>query len=137
MFELFADGEEEFFFVGSADQLDVDREAFGRLSQRKRDAGEACEIEPLRETHCVAVVVWIAGPVVAGAVFESRRCGNCGEKDWDFAELPEERSADEIAVLAGFLEGFERDLRLGLRRLKIGREHGAEQRFHATSRFAK
>lgn len=137
MFELFGDGEEEFFLVGSADQLDVDGEAFRRLSHRKREAGEAGEIEPLGETHGVEVVVRIAAPVVAGAVFECRRCGNCGEKNRDFAELPEERSADEIAVRAGFLEGFDGDLRLGPRHLEVGGEHGAELRLFTTSCFAK
>jgi hypothetical protein len=41
LFELLGYGEEEFFLVGTADQLDVDGEAFGRLSHGKREAGKA------------------------------------------------------------------------------------------------
>ena len=77
MFELCGDGEEEFFFVGTGDQLDVDGEAVGGLGHRKGEAGEAGEIEPLAETHRVAVIVGIAGPVITGAVFERRGRGNC------------------------------------------------------------
>jgi len=135
--ELRRDGEEEFFFVGAADQLDVDGEAFGRLSHRKREAGKAGEIEPLGETHGVEVVVRIAAQVAAGAVFECRRRRNCGEKDGDFAKLLEERSTEEIAVDASFLKGIECDFLLGLGPLEIRQEHRAEQRFPAKSCFAK
>ena len=90
--------------------MDVDGEAFGGLSHGKREPRESGEIEPLRETHGVQVAVRIAGPIVAGSVFESRRCGNRGEQNRDIAQLPEERGTDEVAVEAGFLEGFESDL---------------------------
>jgi hypothetical protein len=76
LFELGGDSEEEFFFVGAGDQLDVDGEAFRGLSHRKRKAGEAGEIEPLAETHRVAVIVGIAGTVVTSAVFERGGCGD-------------------------------------------------------------
>ena len=88
-FELLGYGEEEIFFVGTGDQLDVDGESFGRLSHGKREAGKAGRIQPLGETHGVAIIVRIAGPVVAGAVFESWCHRNCGEQYWDFPELPE------------------------------------------------
>ena len=110
----------------AGDQLNVDGEAFGRLSHRKREAGEASEIEPLAETHGVAIVVRIGGPVVAGAMFECRRCRNSGEKYGDILELPQERGANQIAVSTGFLERFKSDFRFGQRHFEIAGEHRAE-----------
>ena len=63
--------------MGPGNQLDIDGEPLGRLSHGKREAWEASEIEPLRETHGVAVVVGVGRPVVAGAVLERRGRGNC------------------------------------------------------------
>lgn len=72
------------------DQLDIDGEAFGGLSHRKREPREAGKVEPLAETHGVAVIVRIIGAVVAGPMMEGRRGGNRRKKNGDFAELPEE-----------------------------------------------
>lgn len=44
MFELPGYGQEEFFFVGAGNQLDVNGEAFGGLTHGKRKAGEASKI---------------------------------------------------------------------------------------------
>ena len=109
--------------------MDVDGKAFGGLPHGKRKAWEAGKIEPLRETHGVAIVVRIALSVVAGTVFEGWGRGNRGEKNRDIAELTEERGANKVPVHARFLEGFESDLRLGFRCLEICQEHRAELRF--------
>src|SRR5215471_8158646 len=71
LFELLGDGEEQFFLVGTADQLDVDGEAFRGAAHRQREGGKAGKIEPLTGTHGIAVVVGLTGSVVAVAVFES------------------------------------------------------------------
>ena len=129
MLELGGYGEKEFFFVRAGDELDIDGQAFGGLAHGEREAGETGDIEPLGETHGVAVIVRVVGAVVADAVFEGWGRGNGGEKNRDIAELAKERGADEVAVRAGFLERIESNLGFGLCDLQIRDEHRAELRF--------
>ena len=126
LFELDGYGEEEFFFIRTRDELDIDGKAFGGSAHRQTKSGETREIEPLAEAHGFAVVVWIVGAVVARAVLECRRGGNCGEQNRDFSELSEERGAHQIAVHAGFLERSERNFRFGERHVEISSKHWAE-----------
>lgn len=44
MFERFGDGEEEFFLVRAADELNVDGKSFGGAAEGKRKARKAGEI---------------------------------------------------------------------------------------------
>lgn len=82
-------------------------------------------------THGVEVAVGIPAAIAAGTVEEGGGSGDRRKKDGDFAELTKQGSADEIALDAGFLEGFEGDSWLGLRCFEITFEHGTKQRFLA------
>ena len=101
MFESFGNGKQEFLFVRLADELDTDGESFGRLAEGEREARESGQVEPLAEAHGVAIVVRIAGPVVALAVAERGLCGYRREKEAEVFELPEQIGAEEIALHAG------------------------------------
>ena len=137
MFELLGYGEEQFFLVGTADQLDVDGEAFGGAAHGQREGGEAGEIEPLAVAHGIAVVVWLAGGVVAMAVLK-RGLGRHGrEKDGRAAQLPKNGGAYQIAIFASFLEGSQRDGRIELRGLQVGLEHWAQLGFLALCHLAE
>ena len=46
LLERFGYGEKKFFFVGAADQLDIDGQSFGRTAEGKRNAGK-----PARFSH--------------------------------------------------------------------------------------
>lgn len=66
--ESFGDGENEFVFEGAADDLHSDGKAIARKANGDGSPGEASEVEPLAETHGVAVAG--AGVVVSFAVPE-------------------------------------------------------------------
>ena len=136
MFELLGYSEEELFFVRAADELDVDGEAFGRAAHGQGKTGKASEIKPLAEAHGIAIVVGLAGNVIALTVLERRFGGDSGKKNRDIAELAKNGGAGEIAGGAGFLEGVESDRWLGLNRPEVGDEHRAQERFIALCRLA-
>ena len=93
VFEGLCDGEKKFFFVRAGDELDVDRQTFGRTAEGKRKAGEAGKVQPLGEAHGVSIIVRIAGTIIAGAVGKGRSGGDGQKKNRDVAELTEEIGA--------------------------------------------
>jgi len=137
LFELFAYGEEQFFLVGTADQLDVDGEAFGGAAHGQRQGGEAGKIEPLAVAHGIAVVVWLTGGVVAIAVLKSGLGRHGRDKEGRAAHLPKNGGAYQIAIFAGFLEGSQRDGRVELCGLQVGLEHWAQLGFLALCHLAE
>ena len=137
LFELFGYDEEQFFLVGTADQLDVDREAFGRAAHGQREGGEAGEIEPLAVTHGIPVVVWLTGGVVAFAVLK-RRLGRHGrDEDGRALQLPKNGGAYQIAIFASLLERSQRDGRIELCGLQVGLEHWTQLGFLALCHLAE
>lgn len=107
LFEGFGDGEDEFVFEGTTDNLHADGKTFARKADGNRSAWETSEIEPLGKTHGVAVAG--AGDVVSFAVAEGGRGGNGGEKNGAAVHLAEDFLAEEIALGAGLHELIERE----------------------------
>ena len=135
MFELGGDGQKQFFFVRAGDELDIDREPFGRAAHWQREARKAGEIQPLAEAHGVPIVVRLARCVVTCAVGKRRFGGNGGEQNRRAAKLAKDGGAHQVAIRACFLKGLDGDRSIGLRGFQIMAKHRAELRF-ATLRGA-
>ena len=96
MFERFGDGEDQFILEGAADDLHADGKPFRGKAKGDGSAGETGEIEPLRETHGVAIAgAWV---VVSFAVTEGGRGRNRGEKNGDTVHLAQDFFAKEITL---------------------------------------
>jgi len=131
MLQSFDDGEEEFFFVGPGNQLDVDGKSLGRLAEGEGKPRKAREVQPLTVAHGVPVIVRIAGAIIARAMLEGRHRGNRREKDRHLAHLPEQIGAHQVAFRARSHKRFQCDR--GFRRCscKILSQHRAQRVFLA------
>ena len=127
MLERLGYGEKELFFVGAADQLHVDRQSFRRTAERKRETGEAGEVQPLAEAHGIAIIVRIAGTIVACAVAKGGSGGYGRKKDGDIAELAKEIGAERVSFGAGVHEGLQGHRRIRDSAGEILAEHRAEE----------
>ena len=87
--------------MGAADQLDVNGKPFGRAAKGESNAGKADEIQPLAKTHGLAIIVRIAGAIIARAMSESGSRGNGREKNGDVAELTQQVGAKQVTLGAG------------------------------------
>src|SRR5580692_5113819 len=98
LLEGFGYGEEKFFLVRAADELKVDGESFRGAAEGKRQGRKTGKIQPLAEAHGVAIIVRIAGAVVAGAMWEGGCGGDRREKNRNIVQLPKQIGTDGVAL---------------------------------------
>src|ERR671924_1432105 len=124
VFEGFGDGENQFVFEGTADDLHADGKTFLRKADGDGSARETSEIEPLGKTHGVAIAG--AGVVASFAVAEGGRGRNGRQKDGDIVHLAEDFLAEKVALGAGLDELIEREWIARGGDGKIFAQHGAQ-----------
>src|SRR5207245_5663609 len=90
----------------TADDLNTDGESVIRKNDGNGGAGKTAQVQPLGESHGVAVTR--AGEVVSLAVAEGGACGNRGEQDGRVLHLAEDFGAKKIPIRAGLHELLER-----------------------------
>src|SRR6266851_4129857 len=97
-------------------------------------AGKACEIEPLRKAHGIAVSD--AGPIVSFTMTKRGTRGNRRKKNRRVLHLAQNLGAEKIAIRAGFRELFECDWSFGICVREVFAEHRADLVFMSSDALA-
>src|SRR5260370_40064622 len=132
--DAFRDGEDQFVFKRPADDLDTDGESFIRMRDWDGRAGKACQIQPLRKAHGIAVSD--AGPIVSFTMTKRGARGNRREKNRRVLHLAKNFGAEKIAIGAGFHEVFECYWSFGIRVREVFAQDGADFVFMASDALA-
>src|SRR5260370_35839450 len=103
----FRDGEDQFVFKRPADDLDTDGESFIRMRDWDGRAGKACQIQPLRKAHGIAISD--AGPIVSFTMTKRGIRGNRRKKNRRVVHLAQNVGAEKIAIRAGIHKLAERN----------------------------
>ena len=108
------DGKNDFLFVRTADDLNADRQTFGRMADGNDGGGIPEKIEPLGVTDGVEIGDFAAfdDPRTL-AMAKSGNSANGTEQDGEFFHLREETSAQGVAIEQSGEESIESERRLG------------------------
>src|SRR5204862_4401602 len=92
----FCDGQDQLVFKRTADHLNADGQSVIRKGDGDGRAGKTSQVQPLGESHGVAVTR--AGEVVSLAVAEGGACGNRGEQDGRVLHLAKNLGTEKIPI---------------------------------------